>query len=612
MATGNSGSFAVTTSNRYISGTVSWSETYDINSNTSQVTATLRLSRTNTGYETYGSGNFTMTINGNSYTNSGTFSLTYQSGTLCVSHSVSVPHNSDGSKSITIGVSGVIYAGSPNMTLSYQSGTAVLYTIPRASSLSVGNGTLESPMTLTVQRASSAFTHTITYSAGGQSGTVVSGSGSTSVTWTPPASLAQGATTGRSLTCTFTITTYSGGTVIGSAKTAACTLQIPDTDTFRPTFSLSGITRIDGDVPASWGVYVRNKSKASISVSGAAGKYGAGIASYRITCTGGASSQTSTLTAELPVAGAVTFTAVVTDSRGLSASRTSQPITVLDWGPPVITSAGIVRCLEDGTTDANGTYLKISCAWSFSQVGENTVTQAALYSRVGGSGADYTHCADITQGTCVVGNGAFNIGASSDLQIRIADALGGTDAYLGSISTSDCVCNINNLGNGMGIGKYAEEENLLDVKWNQRVRGGLTVDGDTQLMGDLHVGQNVQADGSFTLKGSPVADFVVSYGLVNGWRYRVWKSGWAECWGTASSYDGTVQMGSNGYFQCTLPVTYAYSYTYIIPTTYNMTTATSFVMGNVNGNILDTIAYKADGTKPGAIHARVYTFGWTS
>ena len=61
-----SGSFTVTTSNRYISGKVEWEESsVSEANNTSKVTATLYLKRTNTGYTTWGQGSFTITINGN-------------------------------------------------------------------------------------------------------------------------------------------------------------------------------------------------------------------------------------------------------------------------------------------------------------------------------------------------------------------------------------------------------------------------------------------------------------------------------------------------------------------------------------------------------------------
>jgi len=155
------GSFGVTTNNQYISGRVEWSSTTDIAGNYSKVKATLYLSRTNTGYRTYGSGSFTLNIGGSTKTNSGNFEFTYNSNTVCVTHEATIYHNDDGKKNITISVSG----GLPGTSFTSTSGSKeiTLDTIPRASSISSGiswtAGTQN--LTVSVSRASSNFTHGI-------------------------------------------------------------------------------------------------------------------------------------------------------------------------------------------------------------------------------------------------------------------------------------------------------------------------------------------------------------------------------------------------------------------------------------------------------------------
>ena len=79
-----SGSFNVTTSNQYISGKLTWSSTANVSANTSDVTATLRLSRTNTGYTTKSTGTFFITIDGTKSTSSNIQKDIYlYSNTLC-------------------------------------------------------------------------------------------------------------------------------------------------------------------------------------------------------------------------------------------------------------------------------------------------------------------------------------------------------------------------------------------------------------------------------------------------------------------------------------------------------------------------------------------------
>lgn len=154
-----SGSFGVSTSNGYIKGTVSWSSTEVVADNYSNVSVSMRLSRTNSGYTTWGTGTFNVVVNGTTVSSgSKDFTLTYNSNTLMVSGTVKVNHNTDGKKSITIS-----WSGSSNVfNVTSGSGTAVLDTIPRASTLSSNaDWTAGSNKAISISRASSSFHHTV-------------------------------------------------------------------------------------------------------------------------------------------------------------------------------------------------------------------------------------------------------------------------------------------------------------------------------------------------------------------------------------------------------------------------------------------------------------------
>ena len=103
-----------------------------------------------------------------------------------------VNHASDGSKSLAISavfqiratLSGTYYGtitASANITLD---------SIPRASNVSAANMTMGSAGTISINRASSAFTHTLTYSFGNTNGTIATKTTASSVSWTPALSLA--------------------------------------------------------------------------------------------------------------------------------------------------------------------------------------------------------------------------------------------------------------------------------------------------------------------------------------------------------------------------------------------------------------------------------------
>lgn len=155
-----SGSFNVTTSNRYVLGTVNWSSTPNTGGNYSDVYVEMRFSRTNTGYTTYGTGTFGLYLEGQQAVNTTGFSFTYNSNTLVVSGSFRINHNSDGSKNLRIGASGYTDVFSINDAVVYVD----LDRIPRASTVSSNiswTAAIE-PLPISINRASTAFDHIVT------------------------------------------------------------------------------------------------------------------------------------------------------------------------------------------------------------------------------------------------------------------------------------------------------------------------------------------------------------------------------------------------------------------------------------------------------------------
>lgn len=128
-----------------------------------------------------------------------------------------------------------IYSGSG----SSRSGTYT-YTLevdPAASTISATNATIEGKPTITINRASSSFTHTVTWAFGSLSGTVATKTTATSITnWAIPISFYSQIPSNRNGTCYLTCTTYSGDTAIG---TATCQF-VASTDEAKCKPSVSG------------------------------------------------------------------------------------------------------------------------------------------------------------------------------------------------------------------------------------------------------------------------------------------------------------------------------------------------------------------------------------
>ena len=117
-----------------------------------------------------------------------------------------------------------------DVTLSVQATTPVT-----ASSGTVKMG---SSVTLSCSRKSSNFTHKLTYSIGGHTGTIGTGV-ATSTSWTPSKDLASYTSNKASATCTITCTTYNGTAAVGTS-TATLTLTVPNATV--PTIAVSTVS----------------------------------------------------------------------------------------------------------------------------------------------------------------------------------------------------------------------------------------------------------------------------------------------------------------------------------------------------------------------------------
>lgn len=427
--------------------------------NTSSITVYVQVHRTNSGYTTYGSGTVSGTVNGTSYSQSIT-SSTKVSGTSWVtfySKTYTITHDSDGSKTITVTAS-IDWQRTGSSSLS-----CTLTTIPRASSMSVSGTTLGSTVTFTITRASSSFTHTISWYFCGQTGTITTKTSNTSVTWTPSASTfgayIPSATSG---TVTYTLTTYSGSTAIGS-KTYTSKLNLPSYS-LSPTLTLSEAS--GQSYYSKYGAYIKGKSKLAFAASCSA-VYGGTISSYKLVLNGATYTSSSGTTGVLSSSGTLTGTLTVTDSRGKTGSKTAS-VTVLAYSAPAISSVSVHRCDSDGTENISGEYAMVTFSASVTSLSsKNSAAYTVKYKKA--SASSYT---SVTQtslaGKYSVSGATYIFAASSDasydIQVTATDDFS-TTTKSASVSTGAAILHFNSKGNGMGIGKLSEGEEQLDIGW---------------------------------------------------------------------------------------------------------------------------------------------------
>ena len=319
-------------------------------------------------------------INGVEVYSGGTYSdiTDYQDRTFA-SAPLKIAHNPDGSKSFTIsGFSGWIYA-SGNTYASSQ--TFTLPTIPRASSVSCSTANIGSNATITINRASSSFTHTLTYAFGSLNGTIATKTSSTNISWTIPTTFYGQIPNSKSGTGTITCDTYNGSTLIGSKSTSftATVNESASKPTLSPTVSDSNntTTALTGDSSK----FIKYYSNASVA-TGAQARNSATLKSQKITC--GAKSITSASgTINAVESGSFTFSA--TDSRGYTTTQTVNKTLIeyikltcsLNAGAP--TTAGVATLKISGNY-FNGSFGKVA----------NTLTVQYRYKAQGGSYGSWT------------------------------------------------------------------------------------------------------------------------------------------------------------------------------------------------------------------------------
>lgn len=445
--------------------TLSWTlSSQSITNNTSTIAWTLKGSGGG-GYVTTGA--FKAVINGTTvYSSSSRIDL--YADQIIASGTQTITHNADGTKSFSLSCEAGVYTYAVSVSAN---ATHSLDRIARASSISATNTDIGSATTITITRASSSFTHTLTYAFGNATGTIATKASSTSVSWTPALTLANQIPKTTSGTCTITCTTYNGSTSVGS-KTCTITLGVPTS--MKPSFSSISASRVDGDVPNTWGIYVQNKSKVTLTINSAVGSYGSSVEAYSIGGGGFASTSSTMTTGLLTSSGTITFTAKIKDSRGRWSDEKTVSISVVPYTPPTVSSASVQRCAIDGMVSANGTYSKGKVDFSYSSCSsKNTVSTAVYYKKT--SAASYTNAGvSFSSGTAFVfGGGNLSTDYTYDVKLEITDAFGTIPIML-SLSTAAVLMDFKAGGTGLAIGKVSEKDNTLECAWNTEFSG--TVD----------------------------------------------------------------------------------------------------------------------------------------
>lgn len=414
-----------------------------------------------------------------------------------------VTHNADGTRSVSF------YSEFSNAYTGTQaiSGTLVLDTIPRATTPNIsGNFVTGTSKTINLPRASSSFTHDVSYKFGTKTGTIATGAGVTT-TWTPDKSLFTEVTNGTNGSVEITVVTKSGTTTIGTKKV---NFTLEASSDIKPTVSNVTWTENNPTIKSNIGAFVEGQSIVSGLVT-STGIYGSTIVSEQLTINGISIPEGALL--QINGNGVISGVGSATDSRGRVGTKT-QNLTVLPYTPPYLGSNGwqIRRAESSGTPSDTGQYLRLDLhAIVKSLVVSSTEKNSMVISvKTRPSGGAWTQRNSINAGltyntnVLISGGGIFLVSSSYEVEVLISDKTGSPAMVLRTtVPTAIVTLDLN--GANVGIGKY-HEFGTLDVAGDIYTNGSkVSIEGHTHSTADITSGTLASArlpNASETAKGA--------------------------------------------------------------------------------------------------------------
>lgn len=428
-----------------------------VSNNTSTVNWTLRI--VSTKALVYGSWDldgttYSISIDG-SVVSSGSKAYdfrNYQNLTIA-SGSKTITHNSDGSRSVSCSAT----FGNSNTPIgdAKASGNLTLSTIPRASTIDEFSGNIGESVTININRASSSFTHNLTWKFGTLTGSIKSNVG-TSCTWNIPTGLYGMIPNANSGIGTITCKTYNGDVLVGTTTTNFTAKVINS----NPSFTTSKVTYADSNtnivaITGNNQHIVQNYSNLKVTYTEATALNKATIKNYTFTLNGVTKTSTSaggTIDfGKINSANNLTLTATVEDSRGNKTSIT-KTITMLAHNEPtaIVTLNRLNNYEDESYLTVDGSIASVNS--------KNKMTIQYRYKLSGGTYNSFTTISDNTKQTLTLDKNNAYI-----FNIVITDSFGSKYDKEHTLGKGVFPLFIDTGKNSVGINALPRTNNVLEV-----------------------------------------------------------------------------------------------------------------------------------------------------
>lgn len=499
---------SVTQKSNYFSFYLDWSATQNISENSSTVTVKTYWSTNNTyqGFDTVGSRNASITINGTTHSITKVFDVCASGSTswatnpyLIQTATHKVYHNNDGTKTISISARanghaaeyGPSYSTASAADCTVSSTNITLDSIARASTISsiTSSVSVGSQVTVNINKYNSSFKHNVRFyikNTQYDSGIIKVDQTSSSCSFTIPSSWANAMPSSSSCTATCNVQTCdSNWNQIGSYVSANFTVTLSSSG------SNSGapyVGPIKLEPEGFNGKLVQGKNRLKISVSGCSGGTGASISSYKFSGPGISTTTTNTYvyTGIVSEPGELTYTVTVENSRGQTTSAQNS-ITCYPYSPPSFTTFTTTRCNSDGSANSNGSHIMCKYNVSYYSVGgDNEISSVQIF--VNGNSV---YVNDQSSGTAIL---PIDSGSSLNVYGLVKDTFNGSGTSDQSTVYASRIFNAAADGMGFAIGKLSERTDknkysngLFECAFDADFKNDIVVNGGANFKKDITV-----------------------------------------------------------------------------------------------------------------------------
>ena len=328
-----------------------------------------------------------------------------------------------------------------NPSTSYAGNAAlVLYAIWVASSstILVSNPSCEAghDVDIYINKISPSATHTLTYTIGSQSGTIVTKTALDTVTFTVPTAVVSEISE-EGGPCYIYCTTFVDDTQTGVPQSAMLVVTVPSS--YQPSVTLS-VTKVNSNTTVNgWGILLQGYSQVQLTAT-ATMSSGATLTAYNFTGPGvsytGSNNQITS--SVFTTYGKTPWTVIVTDSRGRTASATwdYDDFEIYPYANPSIVNTATQRTDSTGVS-STGAFLKSRMNFSVSSCNSNNAITVNKVEYKESTDSTWTLGDDtiITDTwTTPYGGGTIDASAVYDIRYTVTDTLGNSTVITSSVS----------------------------------------------------------------------------------------------------------------------------------------------------------------------------------